>query len=100
MRNLFRSLVLISVLFITVKVHAGSVWVWGIDAINGAELAENDFVAIAAGSSHGLALKSDGSIVGWGYDGYDDHASRCRRESSLDVWGLQPAELRVKALPR
>ncbi len=27
---------------------------------------ENDFTAIAAGQTHGLALKADGSIVGWG----------------------------------
>ncbi|MBN1392082.1 MAG: hypothetical protein JW947_04685, partial [Sedimentisphaerales bacterium] len=29
-----------------------------------------DFVAVAAGYYHSLALKSDGTIVGWGYDGY------------------------------
>jgi len=28
--------------------------------------AGNDFVAIAAGGAHSLALKSDGSVVGWG----------------------------------
>ena len=32
--------------------------------------AGNDFVAIAAGSVHSLALKSDGSLVGWGYNCY------------------------------
>ncbi|MBN2316904.1 MAG: hypothetical protein JXM79_23455, partial [Sedimentisphaerales bacterium] len=26
----------------------------------------NDFVAIAAGDGHSLALKTDGSLVGWG----------------------------------
>ena len=29
-----------------------------------------DYVAIAAGERHSLALKSDGSIVGWGDDRY------------------------------
>jgi alpha-tubulin suppressor-like RCC1 family protein len=29
----------------------------------------NDFIAIAAGGYHSLALKSDGSLVGWGYRG-------------------------------
>jgi len=31
----------------------------------------NDFVAIAAGGSHNLGLKQDGSIVGWGQDDYN-----------------------------
>jgi hypothetical protein len=30
----------------------------------------NDFVAISAGYGHSLALKSDGSIVGWGYNSF------------------------------
>jgi hypothetical protein len=33
--------------------------------------AGNDFVAIAAGGYHSLGLKADGSIVGWGDDGWD-----------------------------
>jgi hypothetical protein len=46
---------------------AGSIVGWG--GNQGGEATPpdgNDFVAIAAGSSHSLALKSDGSIVGWG----------------------------------
>ena len=31
---------------------------------------EGEYVAIAAGCSHSLALKSDGSIVGWGNNEY------------------------------
>ena len=30
--------------------------------------AGNDFVAIAGGRDHSLALKADGSLVGWGYN--------------------------------
>jgi len=29
----------------------------------------SDFVAIAAGWSHSLGVKADGSIVAWGYNG-------------------------------
>jgi nicotinamide mononucleotide (NMN) deamidase PncC len=50
---------------------AGSIVGWG--GNQGGEATHpdgNDFVAIAAGSSHSLALKSDGSIVGWGYNSY------------------------------
>ena len=32
----------------------------------------NDFVAIAAGHSHSLAIKRDGSVVGWGDNGYGE----------------------------
>jgi len=38
--------------------------------VDSSELDCNDFVAIAAGSVYSLALKQDGSIVGWGYSGY------------------------------
>jgi alpha-tubulin suppressor-like RCC1 family protein len=29
----------------------------------------NDYVGIAAGFFHGLALREDGSLVGWGHNG-------------------------------
>jgi alpha-tubulin suppressor-like RCC1 family protein len=31
---------------------------------------EGEYIAIAAGQSHSLALSSDGSIVGWGNNKY------------------------------
>lgn len=43
---------------------------WGGISLNNRELAGNDFVAIAAGGYHSLALKSNGSIVGWCENGF------------------------------
>jgi hypothetical protein len=46
---------------------AGSVVGWGLDRYGEVAPPEgDDFVAIAAGAAHSLALKSDGSLVGWG----------------------------------
>jgi len=43
---------------------------WGSQRIDSRDLLSTDFVAIAAGRQHNLALKLDGSIVGWGRDIY------------------------------
>ena len=49
---------------------AGSIVGWGSNNDGEATPPDgNDFVAIAAGEGHSLALKSDGSIVGWGARG-------------------------------
>lgn len=45
---------------------AGTIIGWGSMAVDSSQLETNDFVAIAAGEDHSLALRSDGSIVGWG----------------------------------
>ena len=46
---------------------AGSIVGWGGNIYGEAKPPDgNDFVAIAAGDGHSLALRSDGSIVGWG----------------------------------
>ncbi len=43
---------------------------WGIQKTDSTILLRNDYIAISAGAYHNLALKSDGSIVGWGDDNY------------------------------
>ena len=48
----------------------GSVIAWGTMFFDSGQLASNDFVAIAAGGVHSLALRKNGSIVGWGHNDY------------------------------
>lgn len=53
------------------EVRAGTTNIagWGLDGDGQASPPEgDDYVAIAAGDGHSLALNSDGSIVGWGWD--------------------------------
>jgi alpha-tubulin suppressor-like RCC1 family protein len=49
---------------------AGSIVSWGAIAFDSKELDANDFTAISAGWNYSLALKSDGSIAGWGLNSY------------------------------
>jgi RNA polymerase sigma factor (sigma-70 family) len=65
----------------------GSLWVWGENSLGWPNLGlgkinhqpflrrignENDWAGIAVGDSHVLALKSNGSILGWGQNIYDE----------------------------
>jgi len=53
--------------------HAASILGWGSQRLDSAQLPPNPcnpFTAIAAGGSHSLALRSDGTIVGWGRNDY------------------------------
>ena len=45
---------------------AGAVVGWGSMLVDSNDFAGRNFVAVAAGGSHSLALKADGRIVGWG----------------------------------
>jgi len=64
----------------------------------------NEFIAVAAGKWHCLALKSDGSLVGWGYDNHGEcnvpagndyvdisagawHSIALKSDGSVVVWG-------------
>jgi len=46
--------------------NQGSIVGWGSQVV-GVDLSSG-FVAVAAGASHSLGLKADGSIVAWGYN--------------------------------
>ncbi len=48
---------------------AGSVVGWGKMYVDSSDLTEGNLVGIAAGGFHSLALKAEGSIVGWGANG-------------------------------
>ena len=51
-----------------VSAQAGALRAWGLDSdgqVTGVP-AGSDYVAIAAGDAHGLALRSDGTVVAWG----------------------------------
>ncbi len=47
--------------------EAGRIVAWGSNRVGALDVPEgDDFVAIAAGNSHSLALREDGSLVAWG----------------------------------
>jgi len=78
----------------------GSIISWGVSqAIDG-----NDYIAIAAGEFHSLALKKDASVVGWGNNGFGQagppdgnnykaiaagafHSLALKKDGSIVGWG-------------
>ena len=66
---------------VTIPVTVGSIVEWGHNYYNQCEdPSGNDYVAIAAGFIHNLALKSDGSIVAWG----QNYSGQCNVPSGND----------------
>jgi hypothetical protein len=65
MKNAIISICIILAGFIGQPIFAASVAEWGLSGPSTPPEGK-DFVAISAGPFHSLALKSDGSIVGWG----------------------------------
>jgi uncharacterized repeat protein (TIGR01451 family) len=66
-RVVFACLVILAVLF-PLPAYSSEIVGWGIQKTPNAPL--TNLTKIAAGGFHSLALKSDGSIVGWGYNFY------------------------------
>ena len=84
----------------------GTVWAWGNNSYG--QLGEsptnmkrlipvqvnskilNDVVAVAAGASHTIALKSDGTVCAWGYNGYGQlgDGTMADRYAPVQVSGL------------
>jgi len=53
----------------TLPAYAHDIIAWGDQTFDSSDFPITNAVAISAGASHSLTLKSDGSIVGWGYNG-------------------------------
>jgi len=64
--------VILSVCICQAVFARGAIISWGEMVVDSSELDCNDFVAIDAGRYHSLALKQDGSVVGWGKNTGDD----------------------------
>jgi hypothetical protein len=81
----------------------GSIVGWGGQRID-SSVFNGRFIAIAAGGRHGLALKADGSMVGWGYNEYGQatppdgndfvaiaaggyHSLALKADGSMVAWG-------------
>jgi alpha-tubulin suppressor-like RCC1 family protein len=88
-------------------VFAGTLAAWGDNSLGQTNVpVGNNFITIAGGTYHSLAIKSDASLVGWGYDAYgqvsntpadnnfiaiaggDYHSLALKSDNSLVAWGF------------
>lgn len=62
----------IGLVFVLAAAPAGTIWSWGseTDGLQTNVPEGDDFVQVAAGAKHSLALRADGTIVGWGSNLY------------------------------
>jgi len=113
-----RNTVIVSIILfnaIAVPGWAGSLVSWGYDVYGEVSNTPsgNDFVAIASGGRHSVALKSDGSLVAWGViysntpagndfaavaAGYA-HSVALKSDGSLVSWGWDDGEGQVSDTP-
>jgi alpha-tubulin suppressor-like RCC1 family protein len=77
----------------------GTIWGWGSNSSNQLGYTANNYnqyspvqvegisevIAIAAGASHNLAMKADGSLWGWGYNGLGQLGDGTIRQSNTPV---------------
>jgi len=83
---------------------AASVIGWGQTRLDSADFVGRDFIAISAGEDHRLALKSDGTAVGWGDNWYgqttpptdndlvaisagSEHSLALKSDGTITAWG-------------
>ena len=67
---LFSAVAALCCLCVARPVWAAEVLGWGTMAVSSGDFAGSDFVSIASGRYHNLALRQDGSIVGFGRNDY------------------------------
>jgi alpha-tubulin suppressor-like RCC1 family protein len=107
-RSRFALITLIAILFSPTWAYSGSLLGWGTNDFGQIDVpAGNNFVAVAAGNGHSLALRSNGTLAGWGLDtngqatvpggtftaiaAGTSHSLAIKSDGSILAWGLNDA---------